>query len=51
MAKKILFWINDTLIHFGIAKSLQENSNAELYGIISVASKKKDFFKSSKKKL
>ena len=37
---KILFWINDTLIHFGIAKSLQENPNVELYGLISVADKK-----------
>ena len=45
---KILFWINDTLIHFGIAKSLQENPNVELYGLISVADKKKDFFKNQK---
>ncbi len=45
---KIIFWINDTLIHFGIAKSLQENSNVELYGLISVADKKKDFFKNQK---
>jgi len=45
MNNKILFWIDDSLIHFGIAHSLQKLSNFELYSIISVANKKKDFFK------
>ena len=45
MTKKILFWIDDSLIHFGIANSLQENPNCELYSIISVANKKENFFK------
>ena len=45
MTKKILFWIDDSLIHFGIANSLQENLNYQLYSIISVANKKENFFK------
>ena len=45
MNNKILFWIDDSLMHFGIAHSLQENDQSELYSIISVANKKKEFFK------
>ena len=45
MNNKILFWIDDSLINFGIAHSLQENDQSELYSIISVANKKKEFLK------
>ena len=44
MSHKILFWIDDTLIHFGIANSLQNKLNCELYSIIDVTDKKKHFF-------
>ena len=45
MSHKILFWIDDSLIHFGIANSLQSKLNCELYSIVSVANKKENFFK------
>ena len=45
MSHKILFWIDDSLIHFGIANSLQNKLNCELYSIICVANKKENFFK------
>ena len=44
MEHKILFWIDDSLIHFGIANSLQNKLNCELYSIIDVTDKKKHFF-------
>ena len=44
MPHKILFWIDDSLIHFGIANSLQNKLNCELYSIIDVTDKKKHFF-------
>ena len=33
MVDRILFWIDAGLIHFGIAKNLQEKLNADLYVI------------------
>jgi len=44
MSHKILFWIDDTIVHFGIANSLHKKLDCELYSIISVTDKKKQFF-------
>ena len=41
---KILFWLENYTIHFGIAKSLQEQFDCELYAIISCSSIQKKFF-------
>ena len=34
MTKRILFWIDATLDHFGAAKYLQNNSGLEMFAII-----------------
>jgi len=44
MKKRVLFWIDQSLIHFGIAKFLQENSNCEIYSIYEITEKPKIFF-------
>ena len=44
MTMKILFWFDVALIHFGLAKSIQEKLNCELYGIVDVPHHRKTFF-------
>lgn len=45
---KILFWLENYTYHFGIAKSLKELFDCELYAIISCSSIQKDFFENQK---
>ena len=45
MKDKILFWIDSTLYHFGVAKHLQDNFDCELFGIIDISFGKKMFQK------
>ena len=44
MTKKILFFIDLWFFHYGIAKYIQEKSDYELYSIIEVEDKAKEFF-------
>ena len=44
MDKKILFWIDMTLIPFGIAKYLQEQFDGDLFAIIDISHYGKSFF-------
>ncbi len=44
MAKKILFWVTPNLLNFGIANSLQQNNDFELYSIIDAPDNSKPFF-------
>ena len=45
---KILFWLENYSIHFGIAKALQEKHDCELYALISCSPKQKEFFELQK---
>lgn len=44
MTDKILFWLDADLIHFGIAKYLQKNYECDLFAIIDITNKPKQFF-------
>jgi hypothetical protein len=44
MTDKLLFYIDSYFVHFGIAKSIQEKYDCDLYGIIDVDVKAKPFF-------
>ena len=33
MKKNLLFWIDQSLIHFGLAKFLQENFDCDMFSI------------------
>jgi hypothetical protein len=44
MTDKIIFWIDPNLVYFGIAKYLQEQHDCELYAVIDVPVKQKNFF-------
>ena len=44
MTDKLLFYIESYFLHFGIAKTLQENHDCEIFGIIDVDIKAKTFF-------
>lgn len=44
MKEKILFYIDTWFIHFGIAKAIQEKYDCDLYTIIDVDDKAKQFF-------
>ena len=48
MSDKILFWLDADLIHFGIAKYLQENYPCDLFSIIDITNKPKIFFEKQK---
>jgi len=41
MKDKIIFWIDNSLIYFGLAKSLQEKYDCELYAIFDIVDKPK----------
>lgn len=45
---KILFWLENYSIHFGIAKALSEKYDCELYALISSSPKQKKFFYNQK---
>ena len=42
--KRILFWLEDHYHHFGIAKSLQDLYDCDLFGIISSSPGAKNFY-------
>jgi len=44
MTDKIICWVDTSFTHFGIAKYLEEQYDCELYSIIEIPSKQKDFF-------
>ena len=44
MKDRILFWQGRELLHFGIAKYIQENYDSELFAIIEIHDKPKKFF-------
>lgn len=48
MMEKILLWIDFQLIHFGIAKSLQEKYDFDIYSIIDINNTTKEFFEKQK---
>ena len=48
MKDRILFWLDANLIHYGIANSLQNQCDCELYAIISITNKPKKFFMEQK---
>ena len=41
---KLLFWIDSSIIHFGIAKSIQDKLDAELFSIFELTDQPKSFF-------
>ena len=44
MTKKIIFWLNAFLLYYGLAYTLQKQYDCELYSIIDVTNKTKNFF-------
>ena len=44
MKDKLLFYIDNFFVHFGIAKAIREKYDCELYAIIDVDTKAKKFF-------
>ena len=45
MKPKLIFWIDSNFYYFGLAKSLQEMLDCELYSVIEITDKPKKFFK------
>ena len=45
MKDRILIWCDRKFMHFGIAKSLQEKHDCDLFGIIQLADRTKDIFR------
>ena len=48
MKPKLLFWIDQALLHYGLAKFIQENLDCEMYSIFEVTENAKKFFNSQK---
>ena len=48
MSDNILFWIDSVLIQFGIAKSIQDKNNANLYAIFDISQSMKNLFENQK---
>ena len=48
MKNKILVWINSSLVHYGLCKSLQEKFDCELYAIYDITDKPKKYFEIQK---
>ncbi len=46
MSSKIIFWVNDALAHVGLPKTLQEKYNFDIYAVLDVTDKQKNFFRS-----
>ena len=45
MKPKLMFWIDQGLLHFGLSKFIQENLDCELYSIFEVTENVKKFYK------
>ena len=48
MKKKILFWVDIVMAHFGLAYQLQQKLDAEMFAIIDTPNKPKKMFKNQK---
>ena len=48
MKPKLLFWIDQALFHYGLAKYIQENLDCEMYSIFEVTENAKKFFEKQK---
>ena len=48
MKPKLLFWIDRAMVHFFLAKSIQDNLDCEMYSIFEVTNKPKIFFQNEK---
>ena len=48
MKPKILFWIDRSITHFGLAKYIHDNLDCELFSIFEVTNKPKTFFQEQK---
>ena len=48
MKPKIIFWLDRGLVEFGVAKTISEKINCDLYGIFEVTSNPKQFFQNQK---
>ncbi|MDC0240891.1 hypothetical protein OAK66_00440 [Candidatus Nitrosopelagicus sp.] len=46
MKPKLLFWIDQGLFHYGLAKFIQENLDCQMYSIFEVTENEKKFFES-----
>ena len=46
MAEKIIFWLNAYMLFFGLAAKLQKKYDCELYAMIDITNRTKEFFKS-----
>ncbi|MGB6785768.1 MAG: hypothetical protein WBE60_07810 [Nitrosotalea sp.] len=44
MRDKILFWIDEDFIHYGISKYLQDNYDCDLFSVVDLLDKPKKFF-------
>ena len=44
MKPKLLFWIDQALLHYGLAKFIQENLDCKMYSIFEVTENAKKFF-------
>ena len=45
---KVLFWLENYSIHFGIAQSIQQKYDCDLFALISCSPKQKSFFNNQK---
>tara|TARA_B110000438_G_scaffold190526_1_gene182170 strand:+ start:991 stop:1140 length:150 start_codon:yes stop_codon:yes gene_type:complete len=43
MKPKLLFWIDQALFHYGLAKYIQENLDCQMYSIFEVTENAKNF--------
>ena len=48
MKPRLIFWIDTSFYYFGLAKSLQEMLDCELYSVIEITDKPKKFFEEQK---
>ena len=48
MKPRLIFWIDSNFYYFGLAKSLQEMLDCELYSVIEITDKPKKFFEEQK---
>ena len=48
MKPKIIFWLDRGLVEFGVAKTISEKINCDLYGIFEVTNNPKQFFQNQK---
>ena len=48
MKPKLLFWIDRAMVHFFLAKSIQDNLDCEMYSIFEITNKPKIFFQNQR---